>query len=79
MRVLGEFDSEGLPRPIPADELQVMIGPNEEFCTSDAWSLKVSGEMARWPFLSSGHREPAGHKPNNAPFERRKGCGTPST
>jgi hypothetical protein len=51
MRVLGELSPKGLPRPIPADELQVMIGPNQGFCSWDASILKVSEEMARWPFL----------------------------
>jgi hypothetical protein len=76
---LGELDPKGLPSPIPAHELQVMLGPNQAFCSWDASIFKVSEEMARWPFLFSGQQEPAGHKPKNAPFEKRKGCGTPST
>jgi len=79
MRVLRELSAKGLPRPIPADELQVMLGPNQAFCSGDASISKVSEEMARWPFLFSGHQEPAGHKVKNGPFEKRKGCGTPST
>jgi hypothetical protein len=51
MRVLGELSPKGLPRPIPADELQVMLGPNQAFCSWDASISKVSEEMARWPFL----------------------------
>jgi hypothetical protein len=57
MRVLGKLDLQGLQRPIPADELQLMIGHNEAFCSSDAGILKVSECMARWPFLFSGHQE----------------------
>jgi hypothetical protein len=57
MRVLGELSPKGLPRPIPADELQVMLGPNQAFCSWDASMTKVSEEMARWPFLFSGHEE----------------------
>ena len=77
MRVLRELNLKGLPRPIPADELQVMIGPNQAFCSWDASMSKVNELMARWPFLFSGRQ--AGHKAKNAPFENRKGCGTPST
>jgi len=57
MRVMGELNPQGLPRPIPADELQVMLGSNQVFCSWDASISKVSEEMARWPFLFSGHRE----------------------
>jgi hypothetical protein len=79
MCVMGELNPKGLPRPIPADELQAMLGPNQGFCSWDASISKVSEEMARWPFLFSAHQEPAEHKRKNAPFEKRKGCGTPST
>jgi hypothetical protein len=51
MRVLGEMSPKGLPRPIPADELQVVIGSNQAFCSWDASILKVSEETARWPFF----------------------------
>jgi hypothetical protein len=56
MRVPGELNSRGLPQPIPAAELQVMLGPNQAFCSWDASIPKVSEEMARWPFLFSGHQ-----------------------
>jgi hypothetical protein len=56
MRVLGELSPKGLPRPIPADELQVMIGFNQAFCSWDASVLKVSESMARWSFLFSDFR-----------------------
>jgi hypothetical protein len=77
MRVLGEVNPQGLPRPIPADELQVMLGPNQAFCSWDASPSKVSEEMARWPFLLSRHQGPAGHKAKDRTFEKRKGSGTP--
>jgi hypothetical protein len=67
MRVLGEVNPQGLPRPIPADELQVMLGPNEEFCSQDASISQVSEKMARWPFLLSRHQEPTGHKAKEHP------------
>jgi hypothetical protein len=66
MRVLGKLDSKGLPRAIPAEELQVMLGPNPAFCSWDASISKVSEEMARWPFLFSGHQ---GHKSKKAHSE----------
>jgi hypothetical protein len=62
MRVVGEMSPKGLPSPIPADELQMMLGHNEAFCWWDASIAKVSEEMTRWPFLFSGHQEPVGYK-----------------
>jgi hypothetical protein len=62
MRVLDEMNPKGLPQPIPADALQVMIGPSHAFCSWDASISKVSEEMARWPFLFSRHQKPVGHK-----------------
>ena len=59
---MGEVNPQGLPRPIPAVELQGILGPSQAFCSWDASPSKVSEEMARWPFLFSGHREPTGHK-----------------
>jgi hypothetical protein len=59
MRVLGELDPKGLPRPIPADELQAMLGPSRAFCSWDASIAKVGEEMARWPFLFSGYQKPS--------------------
>jgi hypothetical protein len=58
MRVPGELNSRGLPQPIPAAELQVMLGPNPAFCSWDASIRKVSEEMARWPFFLSRHQVP---------------------
>jgi len=62
MRVIGELSPPGLPRPIPADELQVMLGPNQAFYSWEVSLSKVSEEMARWPFLFSGYQKPVGHK-----------------
>jgi hypothetical protein len=56
MPVMGELNPKGLPRQIPADELQAMLGPNQGFCSWDASISKVSESMARWPFLLLGHR-----------------------
>jgi len=47
--------------PIPADELQVMRGPHQAFCSWDASPSKVSGQMARWPFLFSRRQERKQH------------------
>jgi hypothetical protein len=62
MRVMGDLNPRGLPRPIPADELQAMLGPHQAFCSWDASMSKVSEEMARWPFLFSEHQQRAGDK-----------------
>jgi hypothetical protein len=79
MRVLGELIPKGLQHPISAGELQIMLGPNQAFCSWDASISKVSESMARWPFLFSGHQAPAGHNAKKTPFEKRKGRGTSST
>jgi hypothetical protein len=54
MHVPSELVPKGLPRPIPADELQAMLGPNQAFCSWDASISKVSESMVRWPFLFLG-------------------------
>jgi hypothetical protein len=59
MPMLGKLEPQGLPRPIPASERQMMLGPNQAFCSWNASMSKVSEEMARWPFLFSARREPA--------------------
>jgi hypothetical protein len=53
MHVMGELDREGSPRPIPAKELQAMLGSNPAFCSWDAWNSTVSDFTTRWPFLFS--------------------------
>ncbi len=53
MRAIGEIGREGLPRTIPADELQVMIGASAEFCSWNASNSQVSDLTAGWPYLFS--------------------------
>jgi hypothetical protein len=50
---MDELGRKGLPRAIPAEELQTMLGPNGAFCSGDASNSMVSELMARWPFLFS--------------------------
>jgi len=53
MRAMGELDRNGLPGAIPAEELQMMLGTSQAFCSWDASNSTVSELMARWPFLFS--------------------------
>jgi hypothetical protein len=53
MRAKGEIGGKDLPRAIPAEELQKMLGPSGAFCSWDASNSTVSELMARWPFLFS--------------------------
>jgi hypothetical protein len=53
MHVMGELDREGLPRPIPADELQIMLGNSSVFCSWNASNSTVSDLTTGWPFLFS--------------------------
>ena len=53
MSAIGELGREGLPRAIPAEELQTMLGTSEAFCSWDASNPTVSELIARWPFLFS--------------------------
>jgi hypothetical protein len=53
MRAMGELGREGLPRVIPAEELQIMLGTSSAFCSWDASNSMVTELMARWPFLYS--------------------------
>jgi hypothetical protein len=53
MRAMGELDRIGLPRPIPAEELQIMLGTSRAFCSWDASNSMVHELMDRWPFLFS--------------------------
>jgi hypothetical protein len=53
MRAMGELGRKGLPRAIPAKELQIMIGTSRAFCSWDASNSTVSELMDRWPFLFS--------------------------
>jgi len=53
MRAKVELGRKGLPRSIPAEELQIMLGPSQAFCSRDASNSTVSELMDRWPFLFS--------------------------
>jgi len=53
MRDIVELGGKGLPRAIPVEELQAMLGPSGTFCSGDASNSTVSELMARWPFLFS--------------------------
>jgi hypothetical protein len=53
MRRIGEIDRKGLPHPIPAEELQMMLGTSRAFCSWDASNSTASELMCRWPFLFS--------------------------
>jgi hypothetical protein len=53
---MGGLDREGLPRPIPAKELQAMLGSNPAFCSWDAWNStfpRPNHLLAVLVFLSS--------------------------
>lgn len=53
MRAMGELGDEGLPRAIPAEDLQILLGASDAFCSWDATHFKIIESMARWPFLFS--------------------------
>jgi hypothetical protein len=53
MRAMGKLGSKVLPRAIPAEELQAMLGASWAFCSWDASASTVSDLMAGWPFLFS--------------------------
>jgi hypothetical protein len=53
MRAMDELGRKGLPRAIPAEELQIMIGTSSAFCSWDALYSTVSDVTMRWPFLFS--------------------------
>jgi hypothetical protein len=53
MCAIGELGRKGLPRAIPAEELETMLGTSGAFCSWDASNSTVSELMARWPFLFS--------------------------
>jgi hypothetical protein len=53
MRAKVELGRKGLPRPIPAEELQIMLGTSQAFCSWDASNSTVRELMDRWPYLFS--------------------------
>lgn len=50
MRELGH---KGLPRAIPAQQLQAMLGANPAFCSWDPANSTLRELLGRWPFLFS--------------------------
>jgi hypothetical protein len=50
---MGEFGRKGLPQAIPAEELQIILGTSDAFCSWDAENSRVNELIARWPFLFS--------------------------
>jgi hypothetical protein len=53
MLAMGELDRKGVPRAIPASELQTMLGTSRAFCSWEASNSTISESMDRWPFLCS--------------------------
>jgi hypothetical protein len=53
MYAMSEIRRKGLPRAIPAEELQATLGTSEAFCSWDASKATVSDLLTRWPFLFS--------------------------
>jgi hypothetical protein len=45
--------SKDLPQAIPAEQLQVILGPSAEFCSWDAANPRAREFLAGWPFLFS--------------------------
>ena len=50
---LGEVGGKGLPRSIPAEELQKMLGSGLALCSRHAASSTTCDLITRWPFLFS--------------------------
>ena len=53
MHAMGELGRKGVPRAIPAEELQKMLGASQAFCSWNALYSTVRELLARWPFLFS--------------------------
>lgn len=53
MRELGKLGRKGLPRAIPAETLQTMLGDSAAFCSWDASNTTVRELVVGWPFLFS--------------------------
>jgi len=58
-----DFRRKGLPRAIPAEKLQVMIGPSAAFCSRKASNSTLCDLLTRWPFLFSRPLMGADKKP----------------
>jgi hypothetical protein len=53
MRALGELARKGLPRGIPAEELELMLQDSAQFSSWPAFSSTVREATDHWPFLFS--------------------------
>src|SRR5271170_855745 len=53
MYAIGELGRKGLPRAIPAEELQVTLGASDAFCSWTASNSNPTEITARWPYLFS--------------------------
>jgi hypothetical protein len=53
MRGTGQLGRKGLPRAIPAGELQTMLQANPAFCSWDASYSTVNDLTTGWPYLFS--------------------------
>jgi len=63
MHSMGELSRKGVPRAIPAEELQTMLGPSQAFCSWNALYATVRELLARWPFLFSHPQMGTSKKP----------------
>lgn len=53
MAVIGQLGRTGVPRAIPAEELQRTLGSSPVFCSWNLSNSTVSDLTTRWPFLFS--------------------------
>jgi hypothetical protein len=51
--------SDGLPRAIPADDLQAMLDADPAFCSWDATYAKTRDLLTGWPYLFSQPLSPS--------------------
>jgi len=50
---MPEPGHKDLPRAIPAEQLQAMLGASQAFCSWDASNSTIRELLGRWPFLFS--------------------------
>jgi hypothetical protein len=53
MGMIGELSRKGVPRAIPAEELQRTLGSSPVFCSWNVSNSKISDLTTGWPFLFS--------------------------
>jgi hypothetical protein len=53
MGTIGEPGPKGVPRALPAEELQRTLGSSPVFCSWNVSNSKISDVTAGWPFLFS--------------------------